>query len=216
MFNVLPDAKIKIIAYSEKLYKLQYIFFVVFSPFIRLANKINWRVGRAYKCSEIKSGKIKKRLLPGMVILTHKDYEFTNLFILGYWTHSAIVISSEDVVEAVSNGVIVRRIEDFLTTVDDFIVLKPRYCNRISMKMASEQVKKFVGFPYNFTFKPSQKSIYCSELIYKAYSEVPEWNLMAENASEQIPDFNSGKIIHPQSIFKSRKLWKKVANMNRL
>lgn len=201
---------VRILAYSEKLYKLQYLFFVLFYPFIRLANKINWRVGRPYKCSNIKIEKIKRRLKPGMVILTHKDYEFTNLFILGYWTHSAIVISDEQIVEAVSDGVIINNIDNFLTTVDDFIVLKPKFCSRISMRMASEQVKKFVGLPYNFTFKQSKKSIYCSELIYKAYAEIPEWNLINERAAAEIPDFNSGKIIHPQSIFRSRQLWKKV------
>jgi hypothetical protein len=210
MFNIPYSGKARIITYSEKLYKLQYIIFVVFYPFIRLANKISWRVGRPYKCRDIRLERIKRRLRPGMVILTHKDYEFTNLFILGYWTHSAIVISEENVVEAVSDGVIVKNIESFLTTVDDFIVLKPKFCNFISMRMASDQVKKFVGLPYNFTFKPSRKSIYCSELIYKAYSEVPEWNIINKEAAAEIPDFNSGKIIHPQSIFRSRQLWKKV------
>jgi hypothetical protein len=58
-------------------------FILLLYPFIRLANRINWRFGRSYKCERVNVDGIRPLLTPGMLVLTHKDYEFTNLFING-------------------------------------------------------------------------------------------------------------------------------------
>jgi hypothetical protein len=187
-----------------------FLIILLFNPFIRLANRIRWRFGRNYKCAGVDTTEIIPLLKPGMVILTHKDFELTNLFINGYWTHTAIVTSEDTVVEAISKGVVTKPLQTFLSTVDDFLILKPRFCSFESMRSASEHVKQFVGFPYNFTFRPDEDSVYCSELIFRAYSRTPEWDTIARNSKEDVREFYDGSILLPHSFSKSQLLWQHV------
>ncbi|MCX6245028.1 MAG: YiiX/YebB-like N1pC/P60 family cysteine hydrolase [Bacteroidetes bacterium] len=187
-----------------------FLIILLFNPFIRLANRIRWRFGRPYKCAGADAAAITPLLKPGMVILTHKDYELTNLFINGYWTHTAIVTSEDTVVEAISKGVVTKPLQTFISTVDDFLILRPRFCSHESMKSASEHVKQFVGFPYNFTFRPDEDSVYCSELIFRAYSRTPEWDTLARTSKEDVQEFYDGSILLPQSFSKSQLLWQHV------
>ena len=86
------------------------------SPFAMLANKINWRFGRPYRRNyEFVKPHI-QRFAPGMIILSHKDYELTNLFIGGYWTHVAIIVSQNEVIEAISKGVVKTNTKKFFST----------------------------------------------------------------------------------------------------
>ena len=185
---------------------LNYRFRMAFYPFVFVSNKINWRMGRSYKCNKLDINSIRHLLHPGMVVLSHKDYEFTNVFIKGYWTHSAIVIDPFHLVEATSKGVETKRINDFITSVDDFIVLRPSFCNAFEMEQACWYVKKVIGFPYNFTFLHGRKAFYCTELIYWAYMlacrDLP--------ARLEMDKKINGKILNPQVIFESRNSWQTV------
>jgi hypothetical protein len=180
--------------------ELFYSFLVLCNPFFRLANKINWRAGRPYRCHELQLGDVKNSIKPGMVILSHKEYEFTNLFIRGYWTHAAMIISEDMVVEAVSRGVIKKSLREFISHLDDFQVIMPRLCEHEEMAKASEFVQKAVGYPYNFTFRSREDSYYCSELIYRAYLQ----DIQAGRAEHHFPsgfrDLNNGSIIIPQNL----------------
>jgi len=189
---------------------LLYSSILLFNPFIRLANKIRWRFGRPYKCEKVNADEIRPLLKPGMVILTHKDFEMTNLFINGYWTHAAIVTSEDSVVEAISKGVVTKPLQTFLTTVDDFLILKPRFCSPESMESASEHVKQFVGYPYNFTFRPEEDSVYCSELVFLAYSKTPEWNHLTRTSAEDVREYYDGRILLPHSFSESKLLWQHI------
>lgn len=146
-----------------------------------------------------------------MVILTHRDYELSNYFIRGYWTHSAIIISEEEIVEAVGQGVTRKRLDEFISNIDDFIILQPRFCDPVRMEEASEFVKNVIGYPYNYSFRPRTRSYYCSELVYHAYTHESEWNLINQDATVPIWDFGSGEIFMPQNMIESDQLWQIVA-----
>jgi hypothetical protein len=187
---------------SPELHHTEFFYYclVLCNPFIRLANKVNWRVGRPYKCGDFHFNQLRDTIKPGMVILSHKKYEFTNLFIRGYWTHAAMVISEDIVVEAVSKGVIKKCLKDFISNLDDFRIIMPRHCDQEDMAKASEFVQKVVGYPYNFTFRSREDSYYCSELIYRAYLQ----DIQAGRAEHHFPsgfrDLNNGSIIIPQNL----------------
>jgi hypothetical protein len=189
---------------------LNYRFRMAFYPFVFVSNKINWRMGRPYKCNSVNINSLHPLLQPGMVVLSHKDFEFTNLFIRGYWTHSAIVIDHAHIVEATSKGVELKRTNDFFISVDDFIVLKPSFCGSSEMEEACWYVKKVVGYPYNFTFLHGRKAFYCTELIYWAYMQacrdLPEYLEMDKKIN--------GKILNPQVIYESQESWQTVACIN--
>jgi hypothetical protein len=195
-------------------HEIFYSFLVLCNPFIRLGNKVNWRAGRPYKCKDYPISQLRDCVRPGMVILSHKDYELTNLFIRGYWTHAAMAISEDTVVEAVSKGVIKKSLKDFISTLDDFRIIMPRHCGQDDMFKASEFVQKAVGFPYNFTFRSREDSYYCSELIYRAYLE----DLNAGSAENRFPsgfrDLSNGSIIIPQNLADYKPEWQAVELRN--
>ncbi len=183
---------------------VNYLFRSFCVPFVIIFNKINWRFKRSYQIKKNIFKNIKSILKPGMVILTHKNYELTNLFIRGHWKHAAIVISKTHLVEANRNGVEKLSIEESLTSVDDFILLEPAFCGLKSMKLASDFAKRVIGLPYNFQFITTKNSFYCSELIYKAYQ------MSDENFRKFIPKLISkqNKIISPNNLFEWSEMWK--------
>ncbi len=166
-------------------------------------------MGRLYKCNGVDVKTLHGFLKPGMIVLSHKDYEFTNLFIKGYWTHSSMVIDHSRVVEATSKGVEIKHIEDFFTSVDDFVVLRPSFCDYSEMEAACRYVQRVVGYPYNFTFMHGRKAFYCSELIYWAYLQACRHLPEREEMHQKV----NGKILNPQVIFESRNNWQTVICM---
>jgi hypothetical protein len=180
------------------------------NPFIRLANKVNWRFGRAYEGSPRPLAPFIGLMQPGMVILSHKKFELTNWFIRGYWTHAAIFIGDNNIIEAVSKGVVIKDLETFVNTVDDFIILKPKFCDPDVMKEAVDFLKATVGRPYNFTFRSREESFYCSELVYRAYSQTSKWKHVREQYHEKIWSYHSDRILVPQNILESEFLWQVV------
>lgn len=145
-----------------------------------------------------------------MVILSHKKYELTNLFIRGYWTHAAIYITDNCVIEAISKGVVKNSFETFIRTLDDFIILKPKFCDYHTMREATEFLEKAVGYPYNFSFRSKQESYYCSELVYRAYSQTSRWYHLKREYPEKLWDFHSEEIVLPQNLLDSKLLWQVV------
>ena len=177
------------------------------SPFAMLANKINWRFGRPYRKNFDFVKPHIKRFAPGMVILSHKDYELTNLFIDGYWTHVAIFSSENEIIEAISKGVVKTNAKKFFSTIDDFIVLEPKFCDRITMQKAVEYANRYVGYPYNFKFLQNKRSFTCIDLICRAYS------LSINNEKERsltitgLVNYITEDVIMPESILKMEGAW---------
>jgi hypothetical protein len=190
--------------------RVLYLFLLLCNPFIRFANKINWRLGRPYRGAQWSPDTVTGMLHPGMVILSHKNYELTNWFIRGHWTHAAIYIGEHTVIEAVSKGVVKNSLATFLKMVDDFMILRPTFCDPHTMTEAAEIVKKIVGYPYNFTFRSRKESFYCSELVYRAYSQTSRWKYVEKEYPGKLWDFHSTEIVIPQNLLESSHLWQVV------
>jgi len=182
----------------------------LFNPFIRLSNKINWRAGRPYRCHDYPFVQVKDSVKPGMVILSHKEYELTNLFIRGYWTHAAMVISEDMVVEAVSKGVVKKPLKEFISTLDDFTIIRPGNCDHEEMALAGKYIQYAIGYPYNFTFKSRDDSYYCSELIYRAYMKVLHTNIFEKHFPSGLKELNRGNILIPQNLAEYYPEWQTV------
>ena len=177
-------------------------------PVTKFINRINWRFGRPYCCTHTQIDLVKNHLQPGMVILTHKKYEFSTMFIPGYWTHSALVVSLGSIVEATGKGVCMNTMESFFSSIDDFIVLRPRFCCKDSMRKAGEHASTLVGSPFSFDFRNSSNEMfYCSGLICWVYTQT----LMGIENSLDIPfvlqNFRRGDIIKPMDLYSHQDAW---------
>jgi len=69
---------------------------------------------------------VKSKLKPGDVFVTRHDDAMSNLFLPGFWPHSALWLGAQDadMLEAKKDGVLLRDIEETLQ-VDSFVVLRP-------------------------------------------------------------------------------------------
>jgi hypothetical protein len=179
---------------------------LLFSPASRLANKVNWRFGRPYRCSNHFRKVIDGRLRPGMVLLSHKDYELTNLFIKGYWTHVAVVASDGHIIEALSKGVTRTLIEDFFTRTDDFMLLDPQFCGETGRTRAVQFAESFVGYPYNFRFVQRNDSFTCIDLVSRAYAlRVPRDSSKPDSFS--FIDYLTEEVIMPEHLLHPSLKW---------
>jgi|WetSurMetagenome_2_1015567.scaffolds.fasta_scaffold485807_2 hypothetical protein len=177
------------------------------SPFAMLANKINWRFGRPYKTKYDSFLPHISRFAPGMIILSHKDYELTNWFIRGYWTHVAMFASQDYIIEAVGRGVVRTPVKDFFSSIDDFIILEPKFCSRASMLEAVNYVQKYVGYPYNFKFLQSDRSFTCIDLICRAYDLSINNDKRMALTITGLMDYITEEVIMPQSILNLDNTW---------
>lgn len=108
--------------------------------------------------------KIARVIHPGDVLVSRMKGELTNFFIPGYWSHAAIYVGDEAVIEAVGEGVIETDIIDFLLSKDYVAVLRPTFPSW-NKEDSIRKAKDFVGFPYDYFFDSSSKSFFCSELV---------------------------------------------------
>jgi hypothetical protein len=179
-------------------------------PVSKVINRINWRFGRPFRCEFREIRPVKENLQPGMVILTHKNYEFSTLFIPGYWTHSALVVSPGLIVEATGKGVRKNTLESFFSTVDDFIILKPRFCCRDVMKKAGEQATNLVGYPFSFDFRNSGEMFYCSGLICSVYAQTLTERENPLNIPFVLQKFQKGHIVKPMDLYIHQDAWQVI------
>jgi len=190
-----------------------YIFLWLCLPFSKLINKINWRFGRPYSCNSIETEQIKKKLQPGMIILSHRNYECSSLFISGYWTHAAMVTTSGHIVDATRKGVSLNSVESFFSTIDDFILLKPSFCSQDVMENAGFLAIGQVGYPFSFNFLNSNKTFYCSGLVCWVYSQA-----IIADKSNNIPNllqnFCKGSIIRPKDFYNHQDSWQIMEGYN--
>lgn len=108
---------------------------------------------------------------PGDCILTRENYRLTNLFIPGYWSHAAIYVGGQEVVEAVAPAVRGVHIVEMLLKKDEFIVLRPSFLSKQEARLAAIEARTYIGIPYDYLFD-TNKALYCSELVYQTYKEV--------------------------------------------
>jgi uncharacterized protein YycO len=184
------------------------------APFAMFANKINWRIGRPYKRRFETLQPHVGKLAPGMVILSHKDYELTNWFIRGYWTHVAMIASEGFIIEAVSKGVVKTPMNEFFSSVDDYIILEPVFCCRASMLRAVEYMEKYIGYPYNFRFLPSDRSFTCIDLVGRAYSLFGNIEKIKVSSTPGVINYITREVIIPENILNLENTWQIVYEAN--
>ncbi len=182
-------------------------------PITKAINRINWRFGRPFRCKFKGIEPVRDYLQPGVVILAHKNYEFSTLF-TGYWAHSALIVSPGYLVEATGKGVCMNTLESFFSTIDDFIVLKPRFCCPDTMNKAGEQASAMVGYPYGFDFRNSNEMFYCSGLICWVYAQSLELEEKPLNIPFVLKSFLNGNIIKPMDLYADQDAWQVIGSFN--
>lgn len=182
-------------------------------PFSKLINRINWRFGRPYNCNLKEMERIKNQLQPGMIILTHRNYECSSLFISGYWTHAAMVITSGQIIDATRKGVCINSAETFFSRIDDFIILKPNFCCQKMMANAGGLASNMVGYPFSFNFKNSNCTFYCSGLVCWVYTQT----LIQENIlliPNPLLNFLNGYIVRPEDFYVHKDAWQIMSSLS--
>jgi cell wall-associated NlpC family hydrolase len=184
------------------------------TPLIRFSKYLTWRFGRKFRCSEIDLDNIREMVRPGMILLSRRDFQISNYFIDGYWKHTAMVMSPDKVIQATTNGVIIDELQEFFYKADDFAILKPRFCSVLEMEKACNHASETVGKPYSFDFNNSDDSLYCSELVLKAYARTCGWNRTNHHEPSEFIQLCDGKIVSPSDLYHNRNAWEIVFQKN--
>ena len=184
------------------------------TPLIRFSKHLTWRFGRKFRCSDLDLEKIRKVMIPGMILLSRRDFQISNFFIEGYWTHTAMIMPREKIIEATPKGVILKELQDFFLKTDDFVLLKPRFCGFHDMEIACGHASKTVGSPYSFDFNNSDDSFYCSELVLKVYAKTCGWNRKDLHEPSEFRHLCDGKIVRPHDLYQDRNAWEVVFQAN--
>ena len=118
---------------------------------------------------------IQERLEPGDVFVTRHDDAMSNVFLPGFWPHSALWLGAgdADILEAKKDGVLLRRIEETLQ-VDAFVVIRPKL-NGTQMSKALRRGRSHTGKLYDFVFDfRTTDRLVCTEVIYRTYHGIGE------------------------------------------
>jgi hypothetical protein len=119
----------------------------------------------------------RQHVKPGMVLVSYIEGHMTNLFISGPVKHAAIVRDDEIIVEAVGRGVTIDTLENFCTTKDLVVALKPADLNEAEMLEAANYAFEIAKRPasyrrYDYFFDSGDGAFYCAELIVYAWNRV--------------------------------------------
>lgn len=110
------------------------------------------------------------KLKPGMIFLTKIDGEFSNLFIPGEYSHSAIYAGNNVVIEAIGKGVIKKDLVTFMLSKDYIKVRKHKFSKDETIGLRAVDFAKYqIGAPYDFNFLVGNKAWYCFELVYYCF-----------------------------------------------
>ena len=159
---------------------------------------VETRKGKLFRQGPLK-GQMHQTLQAGDILLEKTPFRLTDKLIPGYWGHAAVWIGTEPelrelgiwdnplvsryheqirqgrgVVEALRSGVEMNRLEQFMN-IDSLGVLRKQTVSRDERIKVILQTLRQVGKPYDFNFDvESKERVYCSKLVYLAYSGV-EW-----------------------------------------
>jgi len=175
---------------------------------------LTWRFGRKFRCSTLDLADIRKMVKPGMILLSRREFQISNFFIDGYWTHTAMIMPREKVIQATTKGVIIDELQKFFLTTDDFVILKPRFCGIPEMEIACSHASEIVGTPYSFDFNNSDDSLYCSELVLKVYARTCGWDRQSHQEPSEFKHLCDGKIISPSDLYHDQNAWEVVFQAN--
>lgn len=113
---------------------------------------------------------LKEVLLPGDVLVTRHDDAMSNVFLPGFWPHTALWLGADDadILEAKKDGVLLRQIEETLQ-VDAFVVIRPNLSPKQIAK-AITRGRSHAGKLYDFVFDfRTTDRLVCTEVIYRTY-----------------------------------------------
>lgn len=113
---------------------------------------------------------IQAQLKPGDVFVTRHDDAMSNLFLPGFWPHSALWLGADDadILEAKKDGVLLRHIEETLQ-VDAFVVIRPNLTPD-QMAEAIKRGRSHTGKLYDFVFDfRTTDRLVCTEVVYRTY-----------------------------------------------
>ena len=109
------------------------------------------------------------KLEDGDVLLSHNEWNLSNLFIPGFWKHAAMFRKNK-IIEAVGRGVVNdMHILKWLMNHDNVAVLRPVFANKDERNLAADIANVQAGKPYDFELSPGVQASYCSELIFWSY-----------------------------------------------
>ena len=134
---------------------------------------------------------------PGDVLVTRHDFVASNLFLPGYWPHTALYIGTEadreslgitledniaqrwsgeiNTLEAKKDGVLFRPLSETLL-VDEFVIVRPELTAE-QCAAGIERVCKHEGKGYNFDFDFFRSDqLVCTEVIYRAFDGLGKIN----------------------------------------
>lgn len=116
-------------------------------------------------------------ILPGDVLVSHRNHELTNPLIPGYWKHAAVYIGDGRIVEAIGRGVLESSFKEFCTTKDDVLILRSKFCGQEEAGLASGFARSLLGKPYDYLVEHDQsrgvnKAFYCSEVVWWSFDQV--------------------------------------------
>ncbi|WP_302604854.1 YiiX/YebB-like N1pC/P60 family cysteine hydrolase [uncultured Alistipes sp.] len=132
------------------------------------------------------------------------------------FTHVGIAVigdQADSVLEATSGGVRMTALSDFLNKSARLngrpIVVAKRLKDTVGIAAAVARARTFLGQPYDYSFRPDNGKLYCSELVWESYldpdgrrlfpaqamnfraadgSMPPFWTELFANMSEEIPE----------------------------
>lgn len=118
--------------------------------------------------------------LPGDVLLSRKEWQFTNLIIPGFWPHIAMYVGLKMhngkmvpmVIEAVGNGVHLVPLAEWILKKDAVAHLRPLFCDASTASMACIHACGLDGDEYDYEFSSGNQSWYCAEVPWWSYDQV--------------------------------------------
>ncbi len=113
---------------------------------------------------------LRSYLQPGDVFVTRHDDAMSNLFLPGFWPHSALWLGAEDadILEAKKDGVLLRAIEETLQ-VDAFTVIRPQLrADQIAAALTRGRAHTGKLYDFIFDFRTTDRLV-CTEVIYRTY-----------------------------------------------
>lgn len=143
-------------------------------PITKVVGKIGlWWVKRRVTSSDVAA--FTSLLRPGDALLSAIEWELSNLFIEGFWSHQAIYAGDGIVIEAVGTGVNQLSLADFMLKKDHVAAYRPRFATAFEGIQAVQWCKARVGLPYDFYFEwqmTDNNAFYCAELYGAAYMAI--------------------------------------------
>lgn len=165
----------------------------------KLANKVDWRGDRPKGVTLADIQSIFLLAEPGMVILTHTDYNLLNLLISGKWDHAMLYSAYNKIIEATSAGVNEKSLYLALSHCDSICLLKPIFADKNLMDKAVDFARSQLGKEYDYNFEyqlDGDEKYYCSEVIWASYDHACQ-----PLAAPFQPDYHLGQFtLSPQDI----------------